>query len=112
MATGTVCLTACSDLLKEAEASQLVAAKPEVVAPVVAAQSEAKRMPDTPPHLVKCIQRDVKKGETANDKVVALKQAAEERKACALAILAWYKSVQAEQKKVAAAIKASGSTSK
>ena len=80
--------------------------------PIVVAKSEAKKSPDIPPHLVKCINRDVKKGETANDKVVALKQAAEERKVCAQAILAWYKSVQAEQKKVAAAIKASGSAAK
>lgn len=67
------------------------------------AQKEAKvaevvnndvKTPDIPPHLVKCIQKDPKPGATADQYVANLQLTSDERKACAKAILAWYKDLQ------------------
>ena len=97
VATIAVSLTACSDLLKEQDklASELA---PKVV------QNDVKT-PDIPAHLVKCVQAPPKPGETANEKVVNLKLTAEERKKCAVAILAWYKEIQKANKTASAAPK-------
>ena len=63
--------------------------------------SETK-LPDIPAHLVKCIEKEPPAANTADKKVLALKLTAEERKACAKAILAWYRQIQAANKQAAA----------
>lgn len=90
---GAAFLTGCSELLAEMNA-QAKEPVPQVV------QNDAK-MPDVPPHLVKCIEAAPKPGATADQKVANLKLTADERKACAKAILAWYKTIQAANKQAA-----------
>jgi hypothetical protein len=60
------------------------------------------KLPDIPSHLVKCIEKEPPAANTADKKVLALKLTAEERKACAKAILAWYRQIQAANKQAAA----------
>ena len=60
------------------------------------------KTPDVPLHLVKCIEKEPPKAATADARVVNLKLTADERKACAKAILAWYKQIQAANKPAAA----------
>ena len=112
LATASVYLTACSDLLKEAEAAQLAGSTPRPAEPAAKAAVADVKSPDVPAHLVKCVNRKPAKADGADGKVIALKQNKEEIQACSKKILEWYKSLQAEQKKVAAAIKASTSNSK
>lgn len=106
LAMPSVFLTACSDLLKEAQAAQLAEA-PKPAEPAAKAAVADIKSPDVPAHLVKCVNRKPAKADGADGKVIALKQNKEEIQACSKKILEWYKSLQAEQKKVAAAIKAS-----
>lgn len=59
-----------------------------------------------PPELVKCINRKPKAGKTADEKVTALSQTAEQRRACMRAMLDFYRKVQKaekERKRTAAA---------
>lgn len=74
--------------------------------PVPVAVNEVKT-PDVPPHLVKCIEKQPAAGKTANEKVINTKKTADERLACARAILAWYKQVQAANKKAEVTVKSS-----
>ncbi len=89
-----VCLTACSDYLKEWDNEALGQAQPKP-APVAEAKPAT---PDIPPHLVKCIEKTPPPGKTADEKVKAITKTDAERKACAKAILAWYKEVQKANK--------------
>src|SRR5262245_23740924 len=92
--TLAVSLTACSELLAtETQAAAVLSDPPKL--------SETK-LPDIPGHLVKCIEKEPPKADTADKKVLALKLTAEERKACAKAILAWYRQIQAANKQAAA----------
>lgn len=88
--TLAVCLTACSDLWEVSKA--------ELPKDVAVLQNDA-RTPDIPAHLVKCINTAPKPGKTADEVVTNLKLTADERKACAAAILAWYKELQKANKK-------------
>lgn len=65
-------------------------------------QSDVKT-PDIPEHLAKCIMRDPKPGATADQVVANTLLTLDERKACAKAILAWYKQIQKANKKTAEA---------
>ena len=60
------------------------------------------KLPDIPGHLVKCIEKEPPTATTADKKVLALKLTADERKACAKAILAWYRQIQTANKTAAA----------
>lgn len=101
-----VSLTACSTLLEDMTAAN-AALPPAVVANNAAvanpAPLPAPKLPEVPPHLVKCVEAapktpPTKSGKaTANEKVAALKLTADERKECARAILAWYKRLQAAE---------------
>lgn len=92
--TLAVSLTACSELLAtETQAAAVLSDPPKL--------SETK-LPDIPSHLVKCIEKEPPAANTADKKVLALKLTAEERKACAKAILAWYRQIQAANKQAAA----------
>jgi hypothetical protein len=92
--TLAVSLTACSELLAtETQAAAVLSDPPKL--------SETK-LPDIPGHLVKCIEKEPPAASTADKKVLALKLTAEERKACAKAILAWYRQIQAANKQAAA----------
>lgn len=111
--TLAVSLTACSDLLRDLDqTSDLSAAKP-------AAQAVAKSEPthpDIPGHLIACATATGMKPTaaaakkeaaapvvSADMKVAALQKQSEERRKCALAILSWYKTIQAVNKKAEAA---------
>jgi len=87
--TLAVFLTACSELLAEQQATLVLSDPPKL--------SETK-LPDISPHLVKCIAKEPPTAATADKKVLALKLTADERKACAKAILAWYRQIQAANK--------------
>jgi hypothetical protein len=68
-------------------------------APKAPPLSNDVKTPDIPKHLVKCIEKEPSKGATANEMVTNQILTAEERKQCAKAILAWYKQIQAANKK-------------
>lgn len=93
-----VSLTGCSSLSDEM-AGWSQAAKEVKAAEVV---SSDVKTPDIPAHLVKCIQKDPKPGATADQYVANLQLTNDERKACAKAILAWYKDLQKANKRAEA----------
>jgi hypothetical protein len=114
--TLAVSLTACSDLLRDLDQTSDLTA-PKQAAPAVA-KSEPTH-PDVPPHLVACATatgiktpsgaaKAAKEPVSADVKVEALRKASEERRKCALAILSWYKTIQAANKKAEAAQKPAG----
>jgi len=80
-----VCLTACSTLY---------AKKDDAPEPRFALVNDY-RTPDVPPHLERCIKQQPKGGATADELVVNRMQTDAERKACAEALLKWYKDLQA-----------------
>lgn len=98
-----VCLTACSTLSENAK-QWSETAKAEEAAKVV--QSDV-HTPDIPKHLVKCLDKKAAKADSADQAVANELLTADERKACAKAILAWYKEIQAANKKakVASAVR-------
>jgi hypothetical protein len=105
--TLAVCLTACSDLLANLDQTSQVGEQKQVAA--VAVKSEPTH-PDVPAHLVACatatgLKSPAKdaKAASADAKVAALQKLSEERRTCALAIVGWYKKVQAANKKAAGA---------
>lgn len=51
-----------------------------------------------PPDLVKCIDRKPKAGKTADEKVIALNQTSEQRRACMKAMLDFYRKIQKAEK--------------
>ena len=93
--TAGVFLTGCSSLSEDV-ASWSQAQKEVKAAEVV---SNDVKTPDIPPHLVKCLQKDAKPGATADAYVANLQLTNDERKACAKAILAWYKDLQKANKR-------------
>ena len=95
--TLAVCLTACSMISDDAKAHTALAEAVE--APKKVPLANDVKTPDVPKHLVKCINKEPPKGKDANEMVTNQILTAEERKACAKAILAWYKQIQAANKK-------------
>jgi hypothetical protein len=110
-----VCLTGCSDLLKEVEGAS--ASIPSLVASAEAAPSpetkaeapataKAEETPKLPPNLVACINKKEdlpKDAKTADQKVTARNKINAEKIACARALIAWYGRLAAAKKAAAEA---------
>jgi hypothetical protein len=101
--TLAVSQTACSTLLEDVTGPN-AALPPAVAAQANPAPLPAPKLPEIPPHLVKCVETAPKtpptkdgKPATADQKVTALKLTADERRLCSKAILAWYKKLQAAE---------------
>jgi hypothetical protein len=101
--TLAVSQTACSTLLEDVTGPN-AALPPAVAAQANPAPLPAPKLPEIPPHLVKCVETAPKtpptkdgKPATADAKVAALHLTAEQRRECAKAILAWYKRLQAAE---------------
>lgn len=55
--------------------------------------------PDIPPHLVKCLDKKPRPGETADEKVTNRIATEKAKAACSKAILKWYEELQASKEK-------------
>lgn len=76
------------------------ASSPELqVKPVVS--NDAKTAPELPPHIVKCLNKQPEPADNADAMVLNQLAADEERRACSLALLKWYRGLQAAQAKQA-----------
>ncbi len=64
--------------------------------------------PDMPEHLAKCIVRNPKPADNANQWVTNAKLNQKERTACAKNLIAWYKELQKANKEASAAAAAGG----
>lgn len=96
----SACLTACSPLLADVNNHANFQPPQEEAqkASLPASEITTSSLPDMPPDLVKCIDRRPKAGKTADEKVTALSQTAEQRRACMKAMLDFYRKIQAAEK--------------
>lgn len=103
-AMASASLTGCGTISSDAMAWAEAAKEQEKAAEVAkAVPSKADSTPDVPENLARCVVKDPKPGATADQYVANMALTLDERKACAKALLAWYRSIQAANKKTAAA---------